>query len=102
MINRLFDRSFGRQNFSFDRGVFRGAEDPPLPFEFALKQDLAFAADLQQQLLKLEERFAREACSHRDAHNSVLAEPALDCRCQRCTYDDFGLVEGLDLDPNWM
>ena len=91
MINSIFDRS--KSKFTH-----RNSERP---FDIAGKQQLAFAADLEQELRELERRFTSNFCAlsfdqqNADATTTQgVSEP--------CTYDDFGLVEGLALDVDWM
>ena len=93
MTNRLFDRSTSDLN---SRNSVR-------PFNFALKQQLAFDAELESQLLELEQRFVSKPCVPLLPEQRMnTASTATDDACEPCTYDDFGLVEGLELDVSWM
>ena len=105
MTNRIFARSNSNV-------VSRNSElNFEQPFNFALKHQLAFSAELESQLLKLEQRFLSNLCtlptvqqrlslgvtaivSDANVSDAGAIEP--------CTYDDFGLVEGLELDVHWM
>ena len=96
MINRLFARPNSSLSYLTRR-------NPVRPFNFALKQQLAFVADLEAQLQELELRFASNSCPPPIPQQRIDAaayEPE-DVN-EPCTYDDFGLVEGLDLDVSWM
>lgn len=96
MTNRFFDR----QNSCF-RDLNR--RNSVRPFNFAFKQQRAFVAELEQQLLELEKQFATQRCVPPiPQQRTSTAVSASDSQCHRCTYDDFGLVEGLDLDVSWM
>jgi len=63
----------------------------------------AFGAELAEQLVELEQR--------QEGHTSMLlvdqkTAAASDNPCgdadQPCTYDDFGLVQGLEIDVRWI
>ena len=93
MTNRLFDHS---TSLLSSRSSVR-------PFNFALKQQLAFAAEIEAQLLELEQRFASEPCTALFPQQRMdAAASAINDAYEPCTYDDFGLVEGLELDVSWM
>lgn len=89
MINRVFPERAGSP-FSFTGRNFAR------PFDFATKEQLAFAIELERQLLELEQRFANKACA------DPIPQQRMGGDCEPCTYDDFGLVEGLELDVSWM
>ena len=96
MINRFFDRP----NF-YSNGY--SSENSELPFNFALKQQLLFADDLEEQLLELERRFATKPCPPPIPQQRIDAAAfTTESACEPCTYDDFGLVVGLELDVSWM
>ena len=93
MTNRILDRSTSNV-------TRRNSE---LPFNFALKQQRAFVTELEQDLLELERRFTSNQCALCFAQQALNnATTATDSASEPCTYDDFGLVEGLDLDVSWM
>ena len=93
MTNRIFGRStkiFARRNFV-------------RPFDFDLKQQLVFSAELDQELRELERRFTSKQCAICFVQQDLgTAATASEGASEPCTYDDFGLVEGLDLDVSWM
>lgn len=96
MINRIFARS--KSNFN--------SRNSERPFNFTLKQQLAFDAEMDQQLLDLERRFTSDQCAicfaQQQLNTAASATDGSDGASEPCTYDDFGLVEGLELDVNWM
>jgi len=93
MTNRLFDRRTPILNSrNFER-----------PVNFTLKEQLAFTAELESQLLEFERRFVNNSCAPLVPRQRINAASSVTGNaCEPCTYDDFGLVEGLELDVSWM
>lgn len=60
-------------------------------FSFSRKQQLATFVKLDEQMLKFEKRYL---CRTPASHASSTIEP--------CTYDEFGLLAGVELDVSWM
>jgi hypothetical protein len=73
------------------------------PFDFAREQHLKFSADLDGQILELEQRHALQTCAPQIPQQRINtnASTAHDER-EPCTFDDFGLVQGLEIDVSWM
>lgn len=93
MTNRLF--AHVASNFT--------NTNPEPPFKFARKQHLTFTADLDGQILELEQRHASKACAPPIPQQRIgIAASTTDGECEQCTFDDFGLVQGLEIDVQWM
>lgn len=89
MTNRLFPRP--TSNFT--------NLNSEQPFNFDPEQHNTLAADLDRQMLELEKRYAIKTCAP-----PILQERigAADVEYESCTFDDFGLVHGLEIDVSWM
>ena len=99
MINRLLNGP----NFLFNRRHIESSENSERPFNFAAKQQLMFAADLEEQLVELEQRYVSKPCASPVPQQRInTAVATADSDCEPCTYDDFGLVVGVELDVCWM
>jgi len=93
MTNRLFARP--ASNFTHPQ--------PERPFNFAKEQHLIFTADLDGQILELEQRFASKTCASPIPQQRIsTASSNADNEPEPCKFDDFGLVQGLEIDVQWM
>ena len=93
MINRLFARA--TSNITIPNSEH--------PFHFAKEQHLKFSADLDGQMLELERRHACKTCAPLIPQQRInTVEPIVECPVESVTYDDFGLVQGLQIDVSWM
>lgn len=93
MTNRLFPRPESNfTNFNSQR-----------PANSSRQQHLAFAADLERQILEFEQRHAMQTCdpSIPQQRISNVASTA-HAESEPCLFDDFGLVQGLEIDVRWM
>ena len=104
MTNRIFTRS--NSNFANRSSDLIPKLNSEQPFNFAVKRQLAFSAELETQLLELEQHFVSNLRALPSAQqrlsSAAVAIVSDDNACGPCTYDDFGLVEGIDLDVHWM
>jgi len=91
MTNRLYSRP--KTNFTNPQ--------PERPFNFAKEQHLTFAADLDGQILELEQRFASKTCAP-PIPQQRISTASSNAESEPCTFDDFGLVQGLEIDVSWM
>jgi hypothetical protein len=73
------------------------------PINFHYEQHFAFAADLDRQLLELEQIHAVNPCdcSIPQQRTSTAASTAR-VEVEPCRFDDFGLVQGLEIDVRWL
>ena len=93
MANRLFERF----NSSFTNSNSQRARN------FSRTEHLLFAAVLDGQLLELEKRHTNQTCAPPDPQQRISDTlPADPQTTERCSFDDFGLVEGLEIDVSWM
>ena len=89
MTNRLFPRPTSKfTNLNSEAA-----------FNFDPEQHRAFAADLDGQMLELEKRHAIKTCAPPIPQERMGAEHG---KYDSCTFDDFGLVQGLEIDVSWM
>lgn len=92
MTNRLFPRPASNfTNLSSER-----------PFNFDQEQHLTFTADLDGQLLELEKRHAIKKCATPIPQQRINTVASTDGEYAPCAFDDFGLVQGLEIDASWM
>ena len=89
MTNRLFPRP--TSNFT--------NLNSQAAFNFDPEQHHAFAAELDRQILELENRHAIKTCAPPVPQERI---GAADGEYESCTFDDFGLVQGLEIDVSWM
>ena len=93
MTNRFFSRP--TSNFT--------TPQPERPFNFSKEQHLTFTADLDGQIFELEQRFASKTCTPPIPQQRLgTVASNTDGECEPCTFDDFGLVQGLEIDVSWM
>ena len=93
MTNRFFSRP--TSNFT--------TPQTERPFNFTKEQHLTFTADLDGQIFELEQRFASKTCTPpipQQRLGNVASDT--DGEFEPCTFDDFGLVQGLEIDVSWM
>ena len=94
MTNRFFSRP--TSNFTNPR--------PERPFYFATEQHLTFSADLDGKILELEQRHTSKTCASPIPQQRIntASSNADSSKSEPCTFDDFGLVQGLEIDVSWM
>jgi len=67
---------------------------------YSREQHLTFTADLDEKILVLEHRHTNKTCVPAIPQQRIsTVEPTTD---EPCTFDDFGLVQGLEIDVRWM
>ena len=103
MTNRLLTRL--ASNFTRLTSNSNNSNSEP-PFNFARDQHVTFTADLDRQMLQLEKRHGNKADAppipqQRISTVASTVENA-DGEFEPCTFDDFGLVQGLEIDVSWM
>lgn len=93
MINRLFARP--QSNFTHPNSQ--------RPVNFARERHLTFAADLDRQMLECEQRHAvKTYVPSIPRHRIGTAASTPHVEIESCMFDDFGLVQGLEIDVRWM
>ena len=69
---------------------------------FDKDQYQALSIELDLQLLELEQRQSCKTIIFQDRQENVAATVGAGSETEPCTYDDFGLVQGLEIDVSWM
>ena len=72
------------------------------PLNFAGRHHLRFSVEMEALMLALEQRHVSEKCASFERRRVSDVSPIAKDQFEPCAFDDFGLVQGLEIDARWM